>query len=191
MKIHLKHILSYFYYFCFFKMNKINFYIFNEILRGFLLILFVFLSIAWLLQFTRLMSISNFLQIDTLSILELSVYLVPNLFTVILPFIIIIGISITFIKLFKDREIITIFTLGMNTDAIRKPLIFFSFMIISLSVIFNFYLSPNIYEKFKLNEYELRNTINFEKILFSNFMELNDSTIIDFKKIMINFRIFL
>ena len=106
-------------------MNKINFYIFNEIFRGFFLILFIFLSIAWLLQFTRLMSISNLLQIDTLSILALSVYLVPNLFTIILPFIVIIGISITFIKLFKDREIITIFTLGMNTDAIRKPLFFF------------------------------------------------------------------
>ena len=65
-------------------MNKINFYIFNEIFRGFLLILFIFLSIAWLLQFTRLMSISNLLQIDTLSILALSVYLVPNLFTTIL-----------------------------------------------------------------------------------------------------------
>ena len=116
-------------------MNKINFYIFNEIFRGFLLILFIFLSIAWLLQFTRLMSISNLLQIDTLSILKLSVYLVPNLFTVILPFIIIIGISITFIKLFKDREIITIFTLGMNTDAIKKPLFFFSFLIILLSII--------------------------------------------------------
>ena len=163
-------------------MNKINFYIFGEIFRGFLLILFIFLSIAWLLQFTRLMSISNLLQIDTLSILTLSVYLVPNLFTTILPFIVIIGISITFIKLFKDREIITIFTLGMNTDAIKKPLIFFSFLIILISILFNFYLSPNIYEKFKLNEYELRNTINFENIIFSNFFKLNENTIIDFKK---------
>ena len=163
-------------------MNKINVYIFNEILRGFLLISFIFLSIAWLLQFTRLMSISNLLQIDTFSILTLSVYLVPNLFTIILPFIIIVGISITFIKLFKDREIITIFSLGMNTDAIRKPLIFFSFLIILLSISFNFYLSPNIYKKFKLNEYELRNTINFEKIIFSNFIELSDNTIIDFKR---------
>ena len=163
-------------------MNKINFYIFTELFRGFLLILFIFLSIAWLLQFTRLMSISNLLQIDTLSILTLSIYLVPNLFTVILPFIVIIGISITFIKLFKDREIITIYTLGLNTNSIKKPLLIFSFIIILLSITFNFYLSPNIYEKFKLNEYELRNTIDFEKIIFSNFIELNKNTIIDFKK---------
>ena len=163
-------------------MNKINFYLFTELFRGFLLILFIFLSIAWLLQFTRLMSISNLLQIDTLSILILSIYLVPNLFSVILPFIVIIGISITFIKLFKDREIITIYSLGLSTNAIKKPLFIFSFIIVLLSIIFNFYLSPNIYEKFKLNEYELRNTIDFEKIIFSNFLELNKNTIIDFKK---------
>ncbi len=163
-------------------MNKINFYILNELFKGFLLILFIFLSIAWLLQFTRLMSISNLLQIDTLSILELSMYLIPNLFTVILPFIIIIGLSITFIKLFKDREIITIYTLGLDTAVIIKPLLFFSAVIIFVSTFFNFYISPNVYEKFKSNEYELRNSINFEKIIFSNFMELNKNTIIDFKK---------
>ena len=101
---------------------------------GVLLILFIFLSIAWLLQFTRLMSISNLLQIDTLSILILSIYLVPNLFTVILPFIVIIGISITFIKLFKDREIITIYTLGLNTDVIKNHYFFFIYITILLSI---------------------------------------------------------
>ena len=163
-------------------MNKLNVYIFNELLKGFFLILFIFLSIAWLLQFTRLISVSNLLQIDSLSIFILSIYLIPNLFTIILPFIVIIGISITFIKLFKDREIITIYSLGLNTNVIKKPLLIFLILIIFISIFFNFYLSPNIYEKYKLNEYELRNTINFEKIIFSNFLELNENTIIDFKK---------
>ena len=95
-------------------MNKINIYIFNELFKGFSLIFFIFISIAWLLQFTRLITISNLLQIDTLSILVLSIYLIPNLFTITLPFIVIIGISITFIKLYKDREIITIYTLGLS-----------------------------------------------------------------------------
>ncbi len=163
-------------------MNKLNFYILNELFKGFLLISFIFLSIAWLLQFTRLISLSNLLQIDSLSILILSIYLIPNLFTIILPFIVIIGVSITFIKLFKDREIITIYSLGLNTNVIRQPLFIFSLLIILISIFFNFYFSPNIYEKYKLNEYELRNKINFEKIIFSNFLELNENTIIDFKK---------
>ena len=163
-------------------MNKLNFYIFNELLKGFLLIFFIFLSIAWLLQFTRLISVSNLLQIDSLSILILSIYLIPNLFTIILPFIVIIGISITFIKLFKDREIIAIYSLGLNTNVIKKPLLIFSLLIIFISIFFNFYFSPNIYEKYKLNEYELRNKINLEKIIFSNFLELNENTVIDFKR---------
>jgi lipopolysaccharide export LptBFGC system permease protein LptF len=112
----------------------------------------------------------------------LSIYLIPNLFTIILPFIVIIGISITFVKLYKDREIITIFSLGLNINVIKKPLLIFSISIICISIFFNFYLSPNIYEKYKLNEYELRNTINFEKVIFSNFLELNENTVIDFKK---------
>ncbi len=168
-------------------MNKINIYILNQLFKGFCLIFFIFLSISWLLQFTRLISISNLLQIDTLSILILSFYLIPNLFTIILPFIVIIGISISFIKLFRDKEIITIYTLGLNTEALRKPLLIFSAIIICISIFFNFYFSPNVYEKYKLNEYELRNTINFEKIIFSNFLELNEKTIIDFKKNNNNF----
>jgi len=163
-------------------MSKLNVYIFNELLKGFLLIFFIFLSITWLLQFTRLISVSNLLQIDSLSILILSIYLIPNLFTIILPFIVIIGISITFIRLFKDREIITIYSLGLNTDIIKKPLLIFSILIIFISIFFNFYFSPNIYEKYKLNEYELRNKINLEKIIFSNFLELNKNTVIDFKR---------
>ena len=163
-------------------MNKLNVYIFNELLKGFLLIFFIFLSITWLLQFTRLISVSNLLQIDSLSILILSIYLIPNLFTIILPFIVIIGLSITFIKLFKDREIIAIYSLGLNTNVIKKPLLIFSLLIIFISIFFNFYFSPNIYEKYKLNEYELRNKINLEKIIFSNFIELNKNTVIDFKR---------
>jgi len=163
-------------------MSKLNVYIFNELLKGFLLIFFIFLSITWLLQFTRLISVSNLLQIDSLSILILSIYLIPNLFTIILPFIVIIGISITFIRLFKDREIITIYSLGLNTNVIKKPLLIFSLLIIFISIFFNFYFSPNIYEKYKLNEYELRNKINLEKIIFSNFIELNKNTVIDFKR---------
>ena len=163
-------------------MSKLNSYILNELLKGFSLIFFIFISIAWLLQFTRLISLTNLLQIDSLSILILSIYLIPNLFTIILPFIVIIGISITFVKLYKDREIITIFSLGLNINVIKKPLLIFSISIICISIFFNFYLSPNIYEKYKLNEYELRNTINFEKVIFSNFLELNKNTVIDFKR---------
>ena len=53
-------------------------------------------------------------------------------------------------------------------------------VIIYLSL--NFYISTIIYEKYKLKEFELRNTINIDKMIISNFIKINQNTTIDFQK---------
>ena len=83
--------------------DKIYIYLFSQITKYFILILFIFLSVSWLLQITRLFTVTNFLHIDVLDILLLSLYLIPNLITVILPFILIFGLLLFFIKLKKDN----------------------------------------------------------------------------------------
>ena len=163
-------------------MNKIDKYIFLEITKGFLLIFFIFLSISWLLQFTRLISLTNFIQVDILTIFYLSIFLIPNLITVIMPFVIMFGLIITFLKLHKDKEIISIYSLGLNTKSFSKSLFYFSFIIIFILICFSFYFAPKIYKDYKIKEYEIRNKIDFEKIVISNFIEINENTFLDFKK---------
>ncbi len=163
-------------------MKRITKYIFLEITKGFALIFFIFLSISWLLQFTRLISLTNLIQVDIIVILLLSTFLIPNLISIIMPFAIMFGLLITFIKLNKDRELISIYSLGLNIKSIRNPLIIFSIIIIIISIIFNFYLSPKVYKIYKVKEYEIRNKIDFEKVNISNFIEINKDTLLDFKK---------
>tara|TARA_B100001059_G_scaffold194851_1_gene199140 strand:- start:293 stop:1309 length:1017 start_codon:yes stop_codon:yes gene_type:complete len=163
-------------------MNKIDKYIFFEITKGCLFILFIFLSISWLLQFTRLVSLTNLIQVDILTIFYLSIFLIPNLVTVILPIVIMFGLVLSFLKLHRDKEIISIYALGLKTNAIIKALFFFSLIAILFLLIFSMYLSPKIYKEYKLKEYEIRNKIDFEKIIISNFIEINDNTFLDFKK---------
>ena len=163
-------------------MNKIKYYIFIQILKGSTLIFFIFISIAWLLQITRLISISNLIQVDIFNIVFLSLYLIPNLISIIMPFVIMFGIVLTFIKLNKDRELISIYSLGLNINTIRIPIIVFSIFVTLILVFLNFYISPNVYNNYKIKEFEIRNKINFEKIIVSNFLELNNNTIIDFKR---------
>ncbi len=162
--------------------NKINIYIFSQILKSCLLIFFIFLSITWLLQITRLFTLTNLVQIDILSIIYLSLFLIPNLLSIVLPFIIIFGILLCFIKLNKDKEIIAIFTLGLQLNPIKYSLILFSILIAFLYICLNFYISPKIYEIYKLKEFELRNTINFNKMIATNFFKINKNTTLDFKK---------
>ena len=162
--------------------NKINIYILKQILKSCFLIFFIFISIAWLLQLTRLFTLTNLVQIDIFNVVYLSFFLVPNLLTVIIPFIIIFGISLCFIKLNKDKEIIAIYALGMQLKPIKHSLYIFTSLLIIFYICLNFYISPIVYEKYKIKEFELRNKIDFNKIITSNFLKLNDKTTLDFRK---------
>ena len=72
--------------------KKINLYLFTQIFKYFFLIFFIFLTVAWLLQVTRLFTVTNFMQINILELFLLSLFLIPNIITVIVPFILIFGL---------------------------------------------------------------------------------------------------
>ena len=112
-----------------------------------------------------------------------------------MPFILIFGLALTFIKMDRDKEIIAIFSLGLSIKEILKPLLIISFIFISLYLILNLFLSPYFYEKYKLKEHNLRNIININSINFTNFLKLDKELILDFTKekdkfenIFINFK---
>ncbi len=163
-------------------LDRINIYLFTQIFKYFFLILFIFLSVAWLLQLTRLFTITNFMHIQIIDVILLSFYLIPNIITVIAPFILIFGLLLCFIKLNKDNELISILTLGLGLNPFRNTLIFFSLIIILVFILLNFYYAPIIYKQYKDSEYNLRNTLDFDNMAFSNFLNLNQTTILDFEK---------
>jgi len=162
--------------------GKINIYLFLQISRYFFLILFIFLSVAWLLQITRLFTITNFMHIEFWDVILLSFYLIPNIISVIAPFILIFGLLLCFVRLNRDNELITIVTLGDGLKPFRNTLFFFSFIMLFFFILLNFYFAPIVYKQYKIQENELRNTLDFDNMMFSNFLNLNNTTILDFKK---------
>ena len=163
-------------------MKKINLYVFIQIIKSCTLVFFIFISIAWLLQISRLFSYLNNLQIDFVNVLFLSFFLIPNLINVTLPFIIIFGLIIAFIKFDKDKEIIAIFSLGLSIKEILKPFFLISIIAIFLYLFLNLFFSPYIYDKYKQKEFDLRNSINLDNINISNFIQLDKNLILDFSK---------
>ena len=140
--------------------------------------------------------INKFSQIDV-KYIYLSVFLIPNLITVIIPFIIIFGILLCFIKLNKDKELIAIYSLGLEIQPIKYSIFIFTLLLIMFYSLLNFYISPKIYEQYKQNEFELRNKIDLNKVVTTNFLKINDKTTVDFKNkgkffedIFINFKFY-
>ena len=164
------------------NLKKINIYLSIQICKNFFLILFIFLSVAWLLQITRLFTITNFMHIEIFDVIFLSLYLIPNIIMVITPFILIFGLLLCFIKLNKDNELVAIMSLGIGLKPFKSSLIFFSLIVCIFFTFLNFYFAPKIYEIYKNKEYELRNTVDFNSMTFSNFLNLNKTTVLDFKK---------
>jgi len=163
-------------------MKKINLYVFIQIIKSCTLVFFIFISIAWLLQISRLFSYLSNLKIDFVNVLFLSFFLIPNLINVTLPFIIIFGLIIAFIKFDKDKEIIAIFSLGLSIKEILKPFFLISIITVFLYLFLNLFFSPYIYGKYKQKEFDLRNSINLDNINISNFIQLDENLILDFSK---------
>ena len=163
-------------------MKKINLYVFIQIIKSCTLVFFIFISIAWLLQISRLFSYLSNLKIDFVNVLFLSFFLIPNLINVTLPFIIIFGLIIAFIKFDKDKEIIAIFSLGLSIKEILKPFFLISIITIFLYLFLNLFFYPYIYDKYKQKEFDLRNSINLDNINISNFIQLDENLILDFSK---------
>ena len=163
-------------------MKKINLYVFIQLFKSCTLIFFIFTSIGWLLQVSRLVSYLNKFQVKLLDILYLSLFLIPNLVNVVIPFVAIFGILIALIKLDRDKEIIAIFSLGLNLKTIKFPIIYLSIFFSILYVFLNFFFSPFVYEHYKYKEFELRNAIDIKNINVSNFIELENKFILDFDK---------
>ena len=169
-------------------LNRISFYVFIQIFKACTLIFFIFISISWLLQITRLFSLTNLLQVEIITIFLLSFFLLPNLITIILPFVIIFGIVLCFVKLNKDKELLAIYSSGLSYKVIRSPMMIFTLLLSFIYISLNFYISPLIYDQYKQKEFQIRNTINLEKLILSNFLEVNNDTVLDFKKINTTFQ---
>jgi len=161
--------------------KKINLYVFIQLIKSCILIFFIFTSIGWLLQISRLFSYLNIYQIKIFDILYLSLFLVPNLINAIIPFIIIFGVVITFIKMDRDNEIIAIYSLGLNINSIKNPLYCLLGITTIIYLFLNFFFSPYVYGKYKEREFELRNSVDINNINYSNFIKL-EKMILDFDK---------
>ena len=153
-----------------------------QIFKSCILVFFIFISIAWLMQISRLFAFLNNLQINFLEIFFLSSFLIPNIITIIMPFVIIFGLVLSFIKFDKDKEIIAMFSLGIPIAEVKKPIFILSSLIVLFYLSLNLLISPYIYEKYKDKEFKIRNTIDLESINLTNFIEINDNVILDFKK---------
>ena len=152
-------------------MKKFEIYLLTQLLKSFFLIFFIFIGISWLLQASRLLNLVTLHKIAIEKVFLLSINIIPNIITNIVPFIILFGLLLTCIKLYKDKEIVAAYTLGISVRNIIKPIIIYSLSVFSISLVLSFIISPYYYDNLKKNEFNLRNNLDIENIGLNSFYQ--------------------
>ena len=163
-------------------MKKFEIYLLTQLLKSFFLIFFIFIGISWLLQASRLLNLVTLHKIAIEKVFLLSINIIPNIITNIVPFIILFGLLLTCIKLYKDKEIVAAYTLGISVRNIIKPIIIYSLSVFSISLVLSFIISPYYYDNFKKNEFNLRNNLDIENIGLNSFYNFGNEIVINFDK---------
>lgn len=88
----------------------------------------------------------------------MTMLLLPNFLTVILPIALFTVIVFTYSKMVTDRELIVMRAAGVGQFGLAKPAIIMTILTLMFGYLLNLYLLPESYRAFRLLQWEVRNT---------------------------------
>ncbi|WP_458699669.1 LptF/LptG family permease [Sulfurospirillum sp. 1307] len=116
-------------------MNRVNDYLLKHFMSLFSSLFFVLFSIASIVFFIKIASITSVIQINFLELMIMFVYLIPRLLLYTVPVTFFIALCITLFNLSRENELLVLFTLGHSPKKILKLFIFLASIFSTLMII--------------------------------------------------------
>jgi len=137
---------------------KLKLYLTISYVKYILLMLVVFLLIVWLAQIVRYLDLSQSFSMQFGKVAILSLYLLPNALSTILPIVVFIASCFFNYQLNQTNEI-NIFNLYLSKNSLKIIIITTYSLILAFYIINTEIISVKGYNKYKFEEIELRNPI--------------------------------
>jgi lipopolysaccharide export system permease protein len=116
-------------------------------------------------------------SVSVLSLLNLVVYLIPDLLTIILPIALFISILFVYHRASLDHELIVLRTTGWSEECIARPAMAMAIATMALMYLINFYILPVSFQNFSRLERELRSRYSSSLIHSGEFVHINGVTV--------------
>ena len=110
--------------------------------------------------------------------IEMSVYTVPMLVGVIMPFVVFISVMFVYNKMIEHNEIPVMSACGMSPVRIARPAVAFALAIMALHYAANLWLVPKTQDMFYSAQWELRYGLGQLKLRKSYFNQMTDGVVI-------------
>jgi len=144
-------------------MNRITWYIFLQLGAGLLIVGTGLTAIIWLSQSLRFVQMIVNHGLSMGSFVYLTMLLLPNFLTIILPIAFFIVVTFIYTKLISDRELVVMRATGLNQMQLAKPAILLGLVVVALSYCINIYLLPQSYRMFGEMKWDIRH--NYSQVL--------------------------
>jgi len=139
-------------------MLGIDRYILRQLAVGMVLVTIGLTAILWLTQSLRFIELTVNKGASIATFIKLTVLVMPNFLTIILPVALFTVTLFTYNKLITDRELVVLRAAGWSHWALAKPAMILAGINVLLGLILNLWIIPWSNEAFHKLQYQLRST---------------------------------
>ena len=139
-------------------MNSYTRYVLRQLFAGMILVSAGLTCIIWLSQSLRFVEMIVNRGLNAGTFVYMTMLLLPNFLTVILPIALFTVIVFTYSKMVTDRELVVMRVAGVGQFGLAKPALIITFLTLLFGYVLNLYLLPESYRAFRILQWEIRNT---------------------------------
>jgi lipopolysaccharide export system permease protein len=144
-------------------MNELTRYVLRQLFVGMALVTFGLTCIIWLSQSLRFVEMIVNGSVTGGMFLYLTMLLLPNFLSIILPVALFTVVLFTYSKLVTDHELVVMRASGMSQFALAKPALIMALLVVAAGYALNIFLVPQSYRMFRELQWDIR--YNYSHIL--------------------------
>jgi len=156
-------------------MNSYTRYVLRQLFAGMILVSAGLTCIIWLSQSLRFVEMIVNRGVSAGTFVYMTMLLLPNFLTVILPIALFTIIVFTYSKMVTDRELVVMRAAGVSQFGLAKPALIITFLTLIFGYVLNLYLLPESYRAFRLLQWEILNTYSGVGLKEGAFNPISDS----------------
>ncbi len=137
-------------------MGKLTRYVLQQLIVAMVLVTVGLTSVIWLMQSVRFIDMIVNRGLTAGTFLYLTMLLLPNFLTIILPLALFIVVVFIYSKLIADHEVVVMRAAGLSQMELAKPALIMALVVVGLGYALNLYLLPQSYRMFKELKWNIR-----------------------------------
>jgi lipopolysaccharide export system permease protein len=149
-------------------MSELNKYVLLQLLVGMVIVTIGLTCVIWLTQSLRFVDMIVNRGLTAGTFVYLTMLLLPNFLSIILPIAVFTVVVFTYSKLISDRELVVMRAAGLSQTALAKPAVLLALIICIISYAINLFLLPESYRMFRELQWDIR--YNYSHVLLQEGM---------------------